>query len=119
MQVDQEGFDFLREQMNFKNRRDFRPEASVSILERWGCLQKSNTRFPYTCVTEPTDEMFEVEKPAEILKVQNQKLLQMVQWANLIVTEESRPCRLNMIYRYFGHEHIVACGLCDLCRDSN
>ncbi len=117
MQVDQEGFDFLREQMNFKNRRDFRPEASVSILERWGCLQKSETPFPYICVTEPTEEMFAAEKPAEVLKVQNQKLLQMVQWAGLAVTEESRPCRLNTIYRYFGHEHIAPCGRCDLCRE--
>lgn len=117
MQVDQGGFDFLREQMNFKNRRDFRPEASVGILERWGCLQKSATAFPFTCLTEPSEEMFLAEQPAEVLKVQNQKLLQIVQWAGLSVTEESRPCRLNMIYRYFGHEHVAPCGLCDLCRE--
>ncbi len=109
-QVDQGGFDFLREQMNFKNRRDFRPEAAVSILERWGCLEKSEEPFPYTCVHEPTDEQFTQENGVEILKSQNTKLLKMVQWA----TQDSE-CRLNRIYHYFGHEHETPCGKCDVC----
>jgi ATP-dependent DNA helicase RecQ len=109
-QVDQEGFDFLREQMNFKNRRDFRAEAAVSILERWGCLQKAETPFPYVAVTAPTDEMFAAEQPAEILRVQNQKLLQIVQWA-----QQDQDCRMKRIYEYFGHEPRQDCGLCDVC----
>lgn len=109
-QVDQEGFDFLREQMNFKNRRDFRAEAAVSILERWGCLEKADTRFPYVTVTPPTEEMFALEKPEEILRTQNQKLLQIVQWA-----QQDEECRVNLIYQYFGHEHRAPCGRCDVC----
>lgn len=113
-QVDQRGFDFLREQMNFKNRRDFRPEAAVSILERWGCLEKSEEPFPYTCVHEPSDEQFTQENGVEILKSQNTKLLKMVQWA----TQDSE-CRLNRIYHYFGHEHEAPCGKCDVCLMKN
>ncbi|WP_413613192.1 RecQ family ATP-dependent DNA helicase [Bdellovibrio sp. HCB-110] len=113
MQVDQGGFDFLREQMNFRNRRDFRSEAAVSILERWGCLEKSEDPFPYTCVHAPTDEQFATENGAEILKAQNTKLLKMVQW----VTQTSE-CRLNRVYHYFGHEHETPCGKCDVCRDN-
>lgn len=109
-QVDQGGFDFLREQMNFRNRRDFRSEAAVSILERWGCLQKSEDPFPFACVFEPTDEQFAAENGAEILKAQNTKLLKMVQWAS-----QDSECRLNRIYHYFGHQHEAPCGKCDVC----
>jgi ATP-dependent DNA helicase RecQ len=109
-QVDQGGFDFLREQMNFRNRRDFRAEAAVSILERWGCLQKSEEPFPFSCVHEPTNEQFTAENGVEILKAQNTKLLRMVQWA----TQDSE-CRLNRIYHYFGHQYEVPCGKCDIC----
>lgn len=111
LRLEQDGFDFLREQMNFRNRRDFRPEASVSILERWGCLEKSNSRFPYSCVTEPTAEMFAAEKGEEVLKTQNRKLLEMVQWAQL-----SGDCRLNYVYKYFGHLKENGCGICDNCK---
>lgn len=114
LQVDQGGFDFLREQMNFKNRRDFRAEAAVSILERWGCLEKSEDPFPFACVHAPTDEQFLAENGAEILKAQNTKLLQMVQW----VTQD-QECRLNRIYAYFGHEHKAPCGKCDVCRGNS
>lgn len=111
LRVNQEGFDFLREQMNFKNRRDFRVEASVSILERWGCLIKSEDPFPYLCVLEPSDELFAIENGPKILRAQNSKLLEMVRWA----TQESE-CRLNLIYQYFGHQHETPCGKCDVCQ---
>lgn len=111
LQVNQGKFDFLREQMNFRNRRDFRAEAAVSILERWGCLEKSEDPFPYVCVHPPTDEQFISENGVEILKMQNTKLLKMVQWAN-----QDSDCRLNQIYHYFGHQHDKPCGKCDICR---
>lgn len=111
LQVDQGGFDFLREQMNFKNRRDFRAEAAVSILERWGCLEKSEDPFPYMCVHAPTTEQFAAENGVEILKAQNTKLLKMVQWAT-----QTSECRMNIIYQYFGHEHKEPCGKCDVCQ---
>jgi len=110
LQVDQDGFDFLREQMNFKNRRDFRPEAAANILERWGCLEKTKDRFPYRLVRPPTDEDFADEKGAEVLRSQNSKLLEMVRWAT-----QDTDCRLNRIYQYFGHEHKTPCGKCDVC----
>lgn len=110
LQVDQGGFDFLREQMNFKNRRDFRVEAAVSILERWGCLEKSEDPFPYAVIHEPTAEQFAAENGAEILRAQNTKLLKMVQWAT-----QNGECRMNLIYQYFGHEHQARCGHCDVC----
>lgn len=111
MRLNQEGFDFLREQMNFRNRRDFRVEAAVSILERWGSLQKSEDPFPYTCLQEPTEEQFAAENGPQILRAQNSKLLEMVRWAT-----QDKECRLNQIYHYFGHKHETPCGKCDVCR---
>ncbi|MNL17357.1 ATP-dependent DNA helicase RecQ [compost metagenome] len=108
--MNQEGFDYLREQMNFKNRRDFRVEAAVSILERWGCMEKSDDPFPYACVHEPTDEQFEAENGPLILRAQNSKLLEMVRFAT-----QDKSCRLNEIYNYFGHTHTEPCGKCDIC----
>lgn len=110
MQVDQGRFDFLREQMNFKNRRDYRPEAAVNILERWGCVEKSNDPFPYKLIHAPTEEQFAAEKGDEVLRSQNSKLLEMVRWAT-----QDTDCRLNRIYQYFGHEHTTPCGKCDIC----
>lgn len=110
LQVDQDGFDFLREQMNFKNRRDFRVEAAVSILERWGCLEKTEMPFPFATVHAPTEEQFQAENGSQILKAQNTKLLEMVRWAT-----QDKECRLNQIYHYFGHEHHEVCGKCDVC----
>ncbi|HWU42207.1 MAG TPA: RecQ family ATP-dependent DNA helicase, partial [Bdellovibrio sp.] len=104
LRLNQEGFDFLREQMNFKNRRDFRVEAAVSILERWGCLEKSEDPFPFACVREPTDEQFLAENGPQILRSQNSKLLEMVRWAT-----QDQECRLNQIYHYFGHKHETPC----------
>ncbi|MBO9668727.1 MAG: ATP-dependent DNA helicase RecQ [Bdellovibrio sp.] len=110
LRVNQEKFDFLREQMNFRNRRDFRVEAAVSILERWGCLNKSDDPFPFACVHEPTDEQFALENGPQILRAQNSKLLEMVRWS----TQEVE-CRMNYVYKYFGHEHEAPCGKCDWC----
>ena len=111
MQVDQGKFDFLREQMNFRNRRDFRPEAAVSILERWGCLAKSDDPFPYKIVQAPTEEQFALENGEQVLKAQNSKLLEIVRWA-----QQDTDCRLNRIYEYFGHTHTEPCGICDICQ---
>ncbi|UYL09808.1 RecQ family ATP-dependent DNA helicase [Bdellovibrio sp. SKB1291214] len=113
LRVNQEKFDFLREQMNFRNRRDFRAEAAVSILERWGCLEKSEDPFPYQCVHAPTQEQFAAENGPVILRAQNSKLLEMVRFAT-----QDKECRMNFIYHYFGHRHETPCGKCDICVDN-
>lgn len=110
-EVDQGGFDFLREQMSFKNKRDFRVEAGVNILERWGCLEKTETPFPWTAVEEPTDQHFHAEKSNERLKNLNMKLLQILRWA-----KDEESCRMQRILAYFGHA-AEPCGVCDVCRE--
>lgn len=107
--LQQEGFEFLREQMNFKNRRDFRSEAAVNILERWGCLERTRDPFPWRPLRAPEAEDFAREKGEVQFRHQNQKLLDILKWA-----QNSNECRLLGIYKYFAHQG-PACGICDNC----
>jgi len=106
----QEGFNYLREQISFKNKKDYRVESAVKILERWGCLEKTVDETSWTAVKEPTNEMFQNEDPKLLMKSQNLKLLEMLKYA-----KDKETCRQVKIYSYFGHQGEV-CGLCDVCR---
>lgn len=108
--VDSGGFDFLREQMVFKSKKDYRIEAAVNILDRWGCLQKSDDPFPFQAVRPPSAEDFELDQPEKRLRWQNQKLLDLVRFL-----KNTEDCRLNQIYKYFGHDEEDSCGHCDVC----
>ncbi len=104
-----EGIEFLRSQMNFYNKRDFRVETAVNVLERWGCLRPDASRLGFSAVQEPSPEQLDPQAVASRLKVQNQKLLDMVRLAQM-----QQGCRMQEIYQYFGHTASV-CGKCDLC----
>ncbi len=105
-----EGFDFLREQMVFKNRRDFRVNAAVSILSRWGCLEENGTPFGFAIVSEPTSENFLAEDQAILKKEHQKKLLSLLRWI-----QNTNECRLVQIYSYFGFSGQAPCGQCDVC----
>ncbi len=105
-----EGIEYLRSQMNFYNKRDFRVETSLNLLERWGCLKADSSRVGYATLQEPTSEQLDPQTVRNRLKVQNQKLLDMVRLAQM-----TEGCRMLEIYQYFGHS-ALPCGQCDLCR---
>ena len=109
-QVSIEGFDYLREQMVFKNRKDYRVNAAVSILHRWGCLEEAETPFGYKALLAPADELFTIENQSVLKKEHQKKLLEILQWA-----QNTEECRIKVIYKYFGHEVQDDCGKCDVC----
>jgi ATP-dependent DNA helicase RecQ len=109
-EVDQNGFEFLREQMSFKNRRDYRVDAGVNILERWGCLVKDESPFGWTAVEPPTDQHIANEKMPERFKNLSMKLLLVLRWA-----KDETECRMSRILEYFDHPS-KPCGVCDVCR---
>lgn len=114
LRVSQQGFDFLREQMNFKNRRDFRVEAAVNIFEKAGVLervQEGSTQFPYILNEGAEEKILGLLDPQVLLKNHQMKLLQLVQWA-----KNSEDCRILKIYKYFGDDGDEVCGICDVCR---
>jgi ATP-dependent DNA helicase RecQ len=92
-----DGIDFLRAQLNFYNKRDFRVETAVNLLERWGCLRPNKSRLGFEATQEPTPEQLDVDAVKSRLKVQNEKLLEMLRLAQL-PDEEKLPA----IYQYFG-----------------
>ena len=110
--VDDGGYEYLREQMVFKTKTDYRIEASVNILERWGCLEKSEDPFPFKAMRSPEDQDFSLEQPEKRFRWANKKLLDLVQFI-----KNKEECRLNQIYVYFGHEKEKPCGRCDACLD--
>jgi ATP-dependent DNA helicase RecQ len=113
IQYRQEGNDYLRHQMNFYNSRDFRVETAVNQLERAEVLVKEHNYFKV--VADFPEEDFKDKWHNEHLKHRNEKLLSIVQWAQM-----TEGCRLNEIYKYFtanDSEQKIPCGRCDLCRD--
>jgi ATP-dependent DNA helicase RecQ len=108
--VSQQGFNFLREQMSFKNKRDFRVESAVRIMVRWGCIEEVDTLFGYRAVHEPGEELFTQENQDLLKKEHQKKLLTILQWV-----KNSDECRMKRIYLYFGHYIDKDCGVCDVC----
>ncbi|MCB0408055.1 MAG: RecQ family zinc-binding domain-containing protein, partial [Bdellovibrionales bacterium] len=105
-----EGLDYLRGQMNFYNRRDFRVETCLNLLERWDVIEWQN-KNPKTLevVGKIPADFLSTEKFKIHWKEQSQKLYQIVE---LFKTED---CRKKLIYEYFGLKNIEACGFCDNC----
>jgi ATP-dependent DNA helicase RecQ len=106
-----EGFDYLREQMVFKNKKDFRVNAAVSILNRWGCLEETETPFGYRAVRPPTEDEFLLEDQGALKKEHQKKLLSLLRFV-----QNDQFCRLLQIYHYFGYKKEEPCGICDVCR---
>ena len=105
----QEGFDYLRTQMNFYNRRDFRVETAVGQLERWGSLEGRQPR-EWKPLESPPDEYLDQKLFELRMKGQRQKLFQMVELAKL-----TEGCRMVSVAEYFGFAGASPCGRCDLC----
>ncbi len=108
--LESRGMDYLREQINYYNSRDYRAETAVLLLERWGCLEvRADTRFGYIAVQEPGHQEFLSMKAAMRLKTQNMKLLNVVQMA-----QSQTQCRRQMVHDYF-QDKTEPCGICDNC----
>lgn len=104
------GIDYLKDQLNYYNSRDYRAETSVLLLERWGCLEvRSDTRFGYIAVQPPSYEEFHSMKAATRLKTQSMKLLSVVQMA-----QSQNRCRRQIVHEYFS-DPVEKCGICDNC----
>ena len=105
-----QGFDYLREQMVFKNKKDFRVNAAVSILNRWGCLEEVENPFGFAVVRAPTEEDFQLEDQSLLKKEHQKKLLSLLRYI-----QNDQLCRLRQVYQYFGYQKNEDCGICDVC----
>jgi len=103
------GSDYLREQLNFKNRHDFRLETALNMLDRYGvtegALEEQNLRI----LRELPEALLDEERYREKLKNDQLKLLSMVQYFR------TEACRRVFISEYFGFSDEPPCGNCDRC----
>lgn len=104
-----DGTDFLREQMSFKDRNDFRVETVLSMLDRYGVTEGSIESGNLTLVGELPHQLHDEEYLKEKLMNDNKKLLSVV---NYFKTPE---CRRIFISDYFGFPGEKPCGNCDVC----
>ena len=101
------GIDYLREQISFKDRSDFRVETVMSMLDRYsiteGEIENKNLKIVDDLPHELNDEKYLKDK----LLNDNKKLLSVV---NYFRTPE---CRRVFISEYFGFNDEPVCGNCD------
>ncbi len=74
-----QGYDFLREQMLFYHKRDFRVETVVKLFDRWGVLENFHNYREWQLVDQIPDHLLNQESHETFLKTQQQKLLEMVE----------------------------------------
>lgn len=107
--VNSMGFDFLREQLHWKHRRDFRAETAIAMLDRYavteGTIEDHNLRLVGTLPEVLSDESGLADK----LRHNQTQLLELVQYIR------SAECRRAVIERYFGADYEGPCDHCDTC----
>lgn len=103
------GFDYLREEMSFKDKSDFRVETVLSMLDRYGVTEGDIENKNLKIINELPHELQSEELLKEKLLNDNKKLLSVV---NYYKTEN---CRRIYISNYFGFYDEKKCGNCDIC----
>ncbi|MBS1910939.1 MAG: ATP-dependent DNA helicase RecQ [Bacteroidetes bacterium] len=106
------GPEYLREQLNFKNRRDFRLETALGMLDRYGVTEGTLDDRDLRVVAELPPQLEDEERMEEKLERDNRKLLSMVQYFR------GESCRRVFVEKYFGFHDEKPCGNCDRC-DAN
>ena len=104
--VRQQGMDYIREQMNFYNKRDFRVETAVNLLKRWGFLIETKKEFKILTNTGKWPS-------SQILK--EKQLHQLTQLQKIMNYAKSSTCRKKLIADHFGESLSKICNNCDNC----
>lgn len=103
------GADFIREEMSFKDRSDFRVETVLSMLDRYGVTEGSVENSNVELVSELHPNLENEKRLEGKLLNDNKKLLAMVNYF------KEKNCRRVFISDYFGFPGEKPCGNCDCC----
>ena len=105
--------DDLREQLSFKNKKDFRLETALSFLDRWEVIRYPQRRLDrLEFLRELSAEDLAPELWAARRLSMQKKLMALVQWFR------NNECRKLGIYTYFGLQTGARCGFCDRCQEN-
>ena len=107
--VNAEGVDYLREQMSFKDKNDFRVETVLGMLDRYGVTEGSIESKDLKITGELPHELQDEKYLKEKMTSDNKKLLSVVNYFKSI------ECRRTFISDYFGFPGEKPCGNCDVC----
>jgi len=104
-----EGIEYLREQMNFKNRKDFRIETALGLLDRYNVTEGSIEERNLRIIGGLPLELEDAKKLKAKLLNDNKRLLSVVNYF------KSEECRRVFISNYFGFKDEKPCFNCDNC----
>ncbi len=103
------GIDFIREEMSFKDRSDFRVETVLSMLDRYGVTEGSVENSNIKLISELHPNLENEKRLENKLINDNKKLLAMVNYF------KEEKCRRVFISDYFGFAGEKPCRNCDCC----
>ncbi len=107
--VNSMGVDYIREQMSFKDRNDFRVETVLAMLDRYGVTEGSVDGKDLSIIAAMPSELHDEKYLKEKLMNDNKKLLSVVNYF------KSVTCRRVYISDYFGFPGEKPCNNCDAC----
>ena len=107
--INSDGFEFLREHMNFKNRNDFRIETALGMLDRYAVTEGSIENHNLNIIDKLPIELEDETRLNEKLLSDNKKLLSVVNYFR------SEDCKRVFISDYFGFKDEKPCHNCDNC----
>jgi len=105
--INAEGLDYFKEQLTYKNRRDYRAETVLSILDRWNVIEGSIETKNLQVINPLPEHLDEQDFLDRKLKNEQLKLLEMMRYA------KTDSCRKAFIHEYFGIQHDEICRACD------
>jgi ATP-dependent DNA helicase RecQ len=104
------GLDWLRQELVFNGRFDFRLETALGLLERHGVVEGDLERGDLRVVQERLPHILENEESAQLKKKRDLGRLH-----DLVRYTASSDCRHVFLHRFFGAAPGKACGNCDVC----
>jgi len=107
--VNSMGIDYLREQMSFKDRNDFRVETVLAMLDRYSVTEGTVENKNLTVTDELPYNLQDEKYLKSKLLNDNKKLLSVVNYFKSIT------CRRIYISDYFGFPGEQPCNNCDVC----
>jgi ATP-dependent DNA helicase RecQ len=103
------GISYVREQISFKDKNDFRVETVLSMLDRYGVTEGNVENGDIKLIGKLPEELEDDDRLKEKLLNDNKKLLSVVNYFN------STSCRRIFISDYFGFPGEPPCGNCNVC----
>ncbi len=105
------GLEYLHEQLHYKNRRDFRIETALRMLERYGLIENAQDLAGLQLLDSPAGSAL-LDPAAHQARVHHEQK-RLAELLRYFRTEN--PCRRMHLNRYFGFPETPPCGNCDLC----